>query len=101
MSVRLRISVLRLRQLSIGRFYDCGYLRKKRPEVDLVAPREEGPEAAPRVRELASRARGVAGLGSVTGSRDVMEGVQEPVLVEVEALAERSRGGDKLTPLEL
>ena len=92
MSVRLRISVLRLRQLSTGRFYDP---LEQRPSL------WERRQPPPRVRKLPSRPLELAGLGAIAGGGEVMQAVQELVLTEPEALGERAGGRDELAPFEV
>ncbi len=97
MSVRLRISVLRLFQLSFGirRFYDglddgherCGVRIRRQPP--------------PGTLELASGPVELAGLRAVAGSREVVQAAQELVVAEPEALGERPGGGHELVPLQV
>ena len=92
MSVRLRISVLRLRQLSTGRFYD---------PLDQRHSLWERCQPPPRVRELSARPLELAGLRTIAGGGEVMQAVQKLVVAEPEALGERSGGRDELAPLEV
>src|SRR2546425_12957326 len=92
MSVRLRISVLRLRQLSTGRFYD---------PLDQRHSLWERRQPPPRVRKLPARPLELAGLGAITGGGEVMQAVQELVVAEAEALGERAGRRDELVPFEV
>ena len=97
MSVRLRISVLRLFQLSFGirRFYDglddghqgCGVRIQRQPP--------------PGPLELASRPVELTSLRPVSGSRKVVQAVQQLVVADPEALGERPGGGHELGPLQV
>lgn len=88
MSVRLRISVLRLRQLSIGRLYD----RVEQPcNLHLAVLGQERRKPAACVRELPSRAAGLAGLCPVTRRCEVPEAGDEIPLAEPGGLVERPR----------
>jgi hypothetical protein len=87
MSVRLRISVLRLRQLSIGRLYD----RVEQPRnLHLARLRQERCEPPPRVRELPARPLRLAVLSSPAGSGEVAEAGDELVGAETFRLVERA-----------
>ena len=68
MSVRPRIRVLRLRQLSIGRLYDRV---EEARNLDLAVLGDEGREPAPRVRELPPAALGLALLRAPAGGREM------------------------------
>ena len=97
MSDRLRISVLRLFQLSSGicRFYDglddgherCGVRVRRQPPTGAL--------------ELASRPVGLAALRPVTGGCKMVQAVQQFVVAEPEALGERRGGGHELAPLQV
>ena len=79
MSVRLRIRVLRLRQLSTRRLYD----RLQQPcNLDLTRLGEEGRQAAARVRELASGPLRLAVLRPPAGRGEVPEPGDELVRTE-------------------
>ncbi len=97
MSVRLRISVLRLFQLSFGiwRFYDGRDDGHQRCGVRIRRQPPPGP------LELASRPVELAGLRPATGSRKVVQAVQQLVVTEPEALGERPGGGNELAPLQM
>ena len=97
MSVRLRISVLRLLQLSFGirRFYDGLDDLQQRCGVRI---RRQSPAGA---LELASRSVELAGLRPITGSRKMVQAVQELVVAEPETLGERPGGGHELAPLQV
>jgi len=51
--------------------------------------------------ELAAGALEVAELRAVAGRCEVVQAVEELVVADPEALLERTRGGDELTPLEV
>src|SRR5882672_9772752 len=71
MSVRPRINVLRLRQLSaaIGRFYDQGDGVEQRLELDLPGLRQERGQPPAGVLELSPGALALARLRQVARSR--------------------------------
>ena len=98
MSVRLRISVLRLFQLSsfgIRRFYDGLDDGHQRCGVRIRCKPPPGP------LELASRSVELTDLCPIPGSRKVVQAVQELVVAEPEALGERPGGGHELAPLQV
>ncbi len=97
MSVRLRISVLRLFQLSFGicRFYDRLDDGHQRCDVRILRQPPAG------TLELASRPVELAGLRAIAGSRKMVQAVQELVLAEPEAVGERPGGGRELEPLQV
>src|SRR5687767_5469536 len=79
MSVRLRIRVLRLRQLSTRRLYD----RVQQPcNLDLARLGQERGEATPRMRELAAGAVRLAVLCPPPGCREVAKAGNELVRAE-------------------
>src|SRR4029453_12652538 len=88
MSERLRISVLRLRQLSTGRLYDRV---EEGCNLDLARLREEGREAPSRVRELSSAPLGLAVLDAPARGGEVPEAGDELVLAEPRSFVERPR----------
>ena len=88
MSVRPRISVLRLRQLSIRRLYGR---RQQRRNLDLAVLGQERREPPPRVRELAPRALGLAVPEPPAGRGEVAQAGHELVLAESGSLVQSSR----------
>ena len=94
MSVRLKINVLRLRQLSMRRLYD----RVHQPcNLDLAGFGQEGGKATPCVRELTASALGLAVLCSPAGGGQVAQASDELVLAEARRLVQRPRGLAVLT----
>lgn len=86
MSVRPRISVLRLRQLSTGRLYDRA---EKARNLDLAGRGEERREATSRVRELPPAAFGLSVLDAPPGRGEVAEPRHELALAEARRAVER------------
>ena len=86
MSERLRISVLRLRQLSIGRLYD----RLQQPRnLDLARHGEERSEPPARVRQLTPSAFRLAVLQPPAGRGEVAQPRHELVLPQARRVRER------------
>jgi hypothetical protein len=88
MSVRLRMRVLRLRQLSIGRLYDRV---EQACNLHLAVLRQERAEPSARMRELASRTSGLALLRAPPGGRQMPQPGDELPLAEPGGLVERPR----------
>src|SRR5215207_5130742 len=88
MSVRLRMSVLRFRQLSMHRLYDR---REHACNLDLPPLRQERAEAPLRVRELAPRPLRLAVLRPPTGGGQVTQSRHEFLLAEPCGLRQRCR----------
>jgi hypothetical protein len=102
MSVRLRISVFRLRQLAAtSRFYGVAHLGQKRLELEVAAGRKKRRQPPESVRELAPSARLLAELCPVSGRRKVAETRNEPVFAEPSGIVQRRRGGEELVALEV
>src|SRR3954453_17004959 len=98
MSVRPRISVLRLRQLSIGRLYDR--VEEVR-NLDLPRLRQERREAPPRGGELAAGALGLTVLPPPAGRGEVAQSRHELIVAEPRRLVERRRRLTVLGPQEV
>jgi hypothetical protein len=87
MSVRLRIRVLRLRQLSTGRFYE---------PLDLFEKRVRA-EPPPSVRQLPPGPVQLPALGLEAGGGEVME----PARLVVEEPLEGPRRSEELPPVDV
>src|SRR5262245_44057160 len=98
MSERLRISVLRLRQLSTRRLYDRV---EERRNLDLARLGEEWREPAARVRELPMRPLRLAVLEAPPGGGEMPEAGDELVLAEPRRLVEGPRRLGVLGPKEV
>lgn len=89
MSVRPRISVLRLRQLSIRRLYDR--VEKER-KLDLPGRGQKRREATAGARELPPGALGLSVADPPSGRREVTEPRHELALAEARRPLERPGG---------
>ena len=88
MSERLRMSVLRLRQLSTGRLYDRVEEARK---LDLAGLGQKGSEPAAGGGELPPGALGLAVLEPPPGGGEVPEARDQLLVAEARRLVERSR----------
>jgi len=96
MSERPRISVLRFRQLSTGRFYVPGH------EVHEWSDLGKRRQSAACLVELTARALLVPDLGAIPGGAEVVEPANELLLVarEAEDVGEPARDDEVLAALE-
>jgi hypothetical protein len=89
MSVRLRIRVLRFRQLSTHRLYD-GF--EHVCNLHTVGLGQKGREAPLRVLELPTRPLGLTDLRSPTGGRKMAESRDERLLAKACSLCQSASG---------
>jgi len=103
MSVRLRIKVLRLRQLSsaTGRFYDRRDRVEQRLQVDLVRLGQKRSDPVPGTNELALRSDELPFLRPIAGGREVPERRDELVVAEAAGTLQSPGGCKELAVQEV